>query len=372
MKKSAFLFFAFVLAWPFLAQAQAAAAKPAPKNNILFRARVVRIIEQKKNTLPDGSQVEQQNLELEGLEGQFRGQKIVFRGIGNYDVIRKNLYQVGDEVLAVASFDDQGQPTFFITDYVRQTPLKWLAFIFILVLLAVGRFKGFRSLLALAVTFLIIVKYIIPRILDGQDPIIITLIGSFAILLVIIYITEGFNQRSHIAVASIFASLILTIAISWFFIAVAKLTGVFNEETGFLINIGGQWLNFKGLLLAAIIIGTLGVLDDVVISQVATVEQLHQTDRRQTRRQLFARAYQVGISHISSMTNTLFLAYAGASLPLLILFVSGQSAFSSVSQAVNNEAIATEIVRTLAGSLGLILSVPLATFIAVWVYKKRA
>ncbi len=369
--KKIFLFLSFIfLCFPILALGQTSSASPA-KANIIFRARVTRVIEQKKNTLPDGSQVEQQNLELIGEEGEFKDKKIIFRGIGNYDVIKKNIYKVGDEVLVVASFDDKGNPTFFVTDYVRQNALKWLALVFVAVLLLVGRLKGLRSLLALCLTFLIIVKYIIPRILEGQDPIIITLIGSFAVLLAIIYITEGFNKRSHIAVVSILISLILTITISWIFVEAAKLTGVFNEETGFLINLGGQLINFKGLLLAAIIIGTLGVLDDVIISQVATVEELYKADSRQTRRQLFTRAYRVGVSHISSMTNTLFLAYAGAALPLLILFVSGQSAFTSFSQALNNEAIATEIVRTLAGSLGLILSVPLSTFVAVWAYKKR-
>ena len=135
------------------------------------------------------------------------------------------------------------------------------------------------------------------------------------------------------------------------------------------MHIGQGAINFKGLLLAGIIIGSLGVLDDVVISQVATVEQIAAAGHYLDSWKTFKHAYKVGISHIASMSNTLFLAYAGVSLPLLILFVSGKSAFSTWGQVINNQAIATEIVRTLAGSIGLILSVPIATLVAVWWFK---
>jgi uncharacterized membrane protein len=192
------------------------------------------------------------------------------------------------------------------------------------------------------------------------------LIGSFLILFLIIYVTEGFKKRSHITVLSIFLSLVITVFLSWFFVSLTKLTGVSSEETGFLVELAGRVINFKGLLLAGIIIGVLGVLDDVVIAQVATVEQIEDVDPSLSGMDLFKRSYEVGVSHISSMTNTLFLAYAGVSMPLLILFLSGQSAFSDWTQIINNEAIATEIVRTLAGSIGLILSVPISTAIAVW------
>ncbi len=206
----------------------------------------------------------------------------------------------------------------------------------------------------------------------GDNPLAVVLISSVFILLVIIYCTEGFKPRSHLAIASILFSLLITVFLSWLFVGLAKLSGITGEESMFLISLGQQVVNFKGLLLAGIIIGVLGVLDDVVISQVATVEQIARANQALGRIEVFRRAYQVGISHISSMTNTLFLAYAGASLPLLILFVSGQSAFSSWWQVINNEIIATEIVRTLAGSIGLILSVPIATFIAsLWFRSRR-
>ena len=173
------------------------------------------------------------------------------------------------------------------------------------------------------------------------------------------------------AVISIFISLFLTIIISRAFVALAKLTGAASEDVLFLFNIEGVTLNLEGLLLAGIIIGALGGLDDVVISQVATVEQLKSANTNLKGKALFKKAYRVGVSHIASMTNTLFLAYAGVSLPLLILFVSGESVFTGFTQAINTELMATEIVRTLAGSIGLILSVPIATLIATFWFSKR-
>jgi len=164
---------------------------------------------------------------------------------------------------------------------------------------------------------------------------------------------------------------VLIVVISKIFIQFAYLTGLSGEDAISLISLGGNLVNFQGLLLAGVIIGALGVLDDVVISQIVTVEKLIETDSTQSKKTVFKKAYEVGTSHISSMTNTLFLAYAGASLPLLLFFVSGESAFSSWGQVVNNEQIATEIVRTLAGSIGLILAVPISTWIGVsWMHKK--
>jgi len=335
----------------------------------IFRAEVIEILAQEQNILFDGTVVEQQNLRLLGLEGEFKGREVEFIGVGDFDVIKKNLYKEGDKVLVVANFDDQNNVYYYITDYVRANSLWWLATVFALALFIVGGWKGLRSLLALGITFFIIIKFIIPWILQGGSPLLVTLIGSLAILLIIVYVTEGFKTRSHVAVISILFSLLITIFLSWFFVSLARLSGLANEEVSFLINIGEQIINFKGLLLAGIIIGTLGVLDDVVISQVATVEQITKANHSLSRGEIFKRAYQVGVSHISSMTNTLFLAYVGVSLPLLVLFISGESAFSSWMQIINNEAIATEIVRTLAGSIGLILSVPISTLTAVWWFK---
>jgi uncharacterized membrane protein len=345
-------------------------AQEKTADDTTFKALVLEITKQQLSTLPDGVQVEQQNLKLKALEGELKDKIVNYYGIGDVDVIKKNIYKQGDRVLVVASSDDQGQTTYYVTDYIRTNSLLLLSILFLLSLIIVGGLKGMRSILSLVLSFLVIMKYIVPQIIAGADPIIVTVIGAFMILMLIIYLTEGFNRLSHLSVASIFISLMITVGLSWLFVNLTKLSGLSSEESSFLIGVGTGTINFQGLLMAGIIIGALGVLDDIVISQVATATEIHETDKHLSRSEIFKRTYKVGISHISSMTNTLFLAYAGASLSLLVLFGSGQSGFANWGQAVNNELIATEIVRTMAGSIGLVLSVPVSTFLAAWWVKR--
>lgn len=332
----------------------------------IFQAKVIEIIQEEENILSDGTKSLQQKIRLEILGGSSKAKKVIFDGIQNYDVLNKSIYKKGDKVLVVESTNDLGMVDYYITDYVRTNSIKWLFVFFALILLLVGRSKGLRSLVSLIFTFGVVIKFIIPQIIAGANPLVITLIGSLLILFSVIYITEGLRKTSHIAVLSIFVSLFISLLLSLCFVEFAKLTGFAGEEMAYLVNMGMGMVNFKGLLLAGIIIGTLGVLDDVVISQVSAVEEIYRADNLQTRKEVFKKANKIGIAHISSMTNTLFLAYAGVSLPLLVLFVSGESAFSSWGQIINNEAIATEIIRTLSGSIGLILAVPISTSFAVF------
>ena len=337
------------------------------KKDEFFKSRVLEI----KNIKSEDGKYIHQEMKLKALSGSSKGEELEFKEDGNYEVLKKNIYKKGDLVLTVASFDDVGDRTIYVTDYVRTNSLAYLLIIFALTIIIVGGWKGARSLLSLFLTALVIIYFIVPKILDGNNALFVTLIGSFFILLAIIYITEGFHKKAHLAVFSILISLIFTVILSWVFVSLTKLSGLSEEASLFLINIHDQVINFKGLLLAGIVIGALGVLDDVVVSQIAVVEELYETDKMQTQKEVFKKAYRVGVSHISSMTNTLFLAYAGASFSLLLLFLSGGSAFSSFADILNNEAIATEVVRTLAGSVGLILSVPIATWMAVLFLGKR-
>jgi len=368
MKKLLILIFLFL---PLISFASNTNTGSKIKTDIIFKAVVSKIIDQKKIINDNGKEIIQQNIKLTGLENERKGKEYFFTGIDDFQVLKNAVYKPGDKVLLLESFDAKNKAQYYIVDYVRTGAIYFLLGIFILVLVLVGGIKGTRSLLSLVLTFFVIVKYIIPKILVGANPLVVTLLGSFLILFIIIYLTEGFNALSHLAVISISISLFLAVFLSWFFVLAAKLSGIFNEEVASLSVINGVSINFQGLLLAGIIIGLLGVLDDVVIAQVSTVEQIHLTDKSQSRASVFSKSYKVGISHISSMTNTLFLAYAGASLPLLVLLVSGQSVFATTFDAINNEQIATEIVRTLAGSIGLILSVPISTFLAVYWYKKK-
>ncbi len=333
-------------------------------NDEIFQARVTEILEEKTITDEAGEAVTLQKLQLKGLEGTWKDQEIIFDGTA-YEVITANQYKVGDKVMAVASVDNEGNNVFYVTDYVRQSALYWLAALFAVVVIAIGRLKGLRAIVVLILTFIIILAFVLPLILQGKSPLLISIIGAVFILVIAIYLTEGLQRNSTIAVASITIALIITGLLSVWFTHLARLTGFASEETFFLKNMLGADINIQGLLLAGIIIGALGVLDDVVVAQVATVNQLKQANPNFTKKELYSKAMEVGITHMSAMVNTLFLAYAGAALPILLLFTINEPPYHTFSQTLNNELIATEIVRTLTGSIGLMLAIPLATLLSV-------
>ncbi len=335
----------------------------------VFKAKVINVLEEKTMADDTGREVVQQRINLKGLEGEWQDKEVEFDGISDIIVDSQNLYKEGDKVHVSYAPSVDGQDHYYILDYSRTNKLYWLAGIFVVLIIAIGRFKGVRALVSLIISFAVIMFFIIPRILAGDSPLLIAIVGSLAILVVIIYLTEGINRRSHTAVISIIFALLITGGLSVLFTWMTRLTGFASEETVYLIGMVDQVINFKGLLLAGVLIGTLGVLDDVVISQVAIVERIKKANPSLPKLEVFKRSFKVGISHLSSMVNTLFLAYAGASLPLLILFKINQAPFVTWSQALNHEAIATEIVRTLTGSIGLALAVPIATLVAV-VYLK--
>jgi len=191
-------------------------------------------------------------------------------------------------------------------------------------------------------------------------------LGSLLIIPLTFYLSHGFNKKTTVAVFGTLISLVLTGLLAKYFVGWARLTGFASEEAGFLQVMRPGLVSMKGLVLAGIIIGVLGVLDDITIAQAAVVEQLRQTDPNLAPEDLFWRAMRVGQDHIASMVNTLVLVYAGAALPLLLLFVDTSSPFREI---INHEAIAEEIIRTLVGSIGLIAAVPITTFLAVWLFR---
>lgn len=369
-KKIFLIIFVFLLI-PFASLAQ---EDFSIKKDHIFKAKILDIIAEDKKINENNQEILQQNIKLIGLDSSFENKIFIFHGIGDIELIGQKIFKKGDKVLVNASFDDsKNDYNYYIIDYIRSSSLFFVFLVFLLSVILVGGFKGFRSIFSLFLTFLIILYFIIPQIMAGLNPVMIVLVGSIFILFFVIYITEGFNLKSHLALFSTIISLFLVVFISWFFVYLTKLTGAFNEDVFVLINIGQQAVNLKGMLLAGMIIGAIGVLDDVIISQVVSVEQIIEANPYQNWKEVFKKSYKIGVSHISSMTNTLFLAYAGASLPLLMLFVSPENPFNNLEQIINNEAISTEIVRALSGSIGLILSVPISTLIASWifVYKKR-
>ena len=332
-------------------------------SNEIFEAKVIKILDQKEVIRDDNSVSTQQNLLLMGLTGNWRDREISYDGISDLDIVGSNVYKVGDKVLVQRSPTDNGDK-FYVVDFVRRGYLYLLSFIFIIIVLATGKLKGLKALISLALSFFIIIKFILPQILAGHSPLLVGVLGSFFILMVMIYITGGWHKKSHLAILSVLLSLLATMILSVIFTSLTRLTGMAQEEAAFLIGVGQQAINFKGLLLAGILIGTIGVLDDVIVGQIEAVEQIKEANPNLSTKEIFRRAYQIGNSHLGAIINTLFLTYAGASLPLLLLFIVHQEPFLSVGQVINNEIIATEIVRSLVGSIGVALALPIATYLA--------
>ncbi len=337
----------------------------AQESGQTFIAEVSRIVDQKSFTTDAGNVIVQQVLLLHALDGSWVGQDITFDGT-QYQVIGQNTYAVGDRVSVIHNRDVDGDDQFFIVDYIRTTPLYWLAGVFAVIVVAVGRLKGVRALIVLALSFLVILEFIIPRIVAGASPLWISIVGTLGILIMAILLTEGVRRDSWLSIISICVTLLVTGLLAVWFTRLTKLTGFASEEATYLTSLTASPINIQGLLLAGIIIGALGVLDDVAVSQTALVRELRIANPTLSVRELYRRGMRVGISHMGSMVNTLFFAYAGAALPLLVLFSAAEVNAPSFTQAINNEVVATEIIRTLVGSVGLILMVPITTALAVW------
>ena len=257
--------------------------------------------------------------------------------------------------------EQAGQPAFYnIRDLERGRPMVALAALFVLAVIAFGRWQGVRSLIGLACSFAVIVGFVVPAILRGRSPVPVALVGAMAIMLASLYLSHGVGRKTTAAVVGTALALALTGALTAGFVELTALTGLASEDAlNASFQVGG--ISLQGLLLAGIILGGLGVLDDVTVSQASLVFELRRADPTAGFAELTRGALAVGRDHVAASVNTLFLAYAGASLPLLVLFVSGGDPLGTV---VTAEAVAVEVVRTLCGSVGLIAAVPLTTLLA--------
>ncbi|MFF3462080.1 YibE/F family protein [Streptomyces sp. NPDC001984] len=250
-----------------------------------------------------------------------------------------------------------------VTDVDRKFPMALLAGIFALAVVVVGRLRGVMALVALTISFMVLTLFILPAILQGSNPLVVAVIGASAIMLIALYMCHGLSARTSVAVLGTLVSLLLIGILGSEFIDWAALTGNTDDNTGLIHGLYPS-IDMSGLLLAGVIIGSLGVLDDVTVTQTSAVWELHEANPTMGWRGLYRAGIRIGRDHIASVVNTLVLAYAGAALPLLLLFSIAQS---SVGAVANSELVAEEIVRTLVGSIGLVASVPLTTALAALV-----
>ncbi len=271
--------------------------------------------------------------------------------------------RIGDNIYVTQLGIREGAPTYGFYEYRRERPLVVLAIAFVVAAIAVGRRSGFRAIFALALSLLVLTKFMLPAIVAGENPLLVALVGASGVMFLALYLSHGINVRTTSAVLGTVVSLAITGFLATAAVNAAKFTGFSDEETGYLGATAGQ-IDLRGLLLAGIIIGALGVLDDVTITQSSAVWELHQANPHLGFRGRFDAALRIGRDHIASVVNTLVLAYAGAALPLLLLFTT---AGTPLNEVLNGEPVATEIVRMLAGSIGLMAAVPITTALTAFV-----
>lgn len=287
-------------------------------------------------------------------EGAFQGDRFLM------EQSTESTISDGDGLLVdIVEFGDGTTQAVFY-DFQRGTPMLLLGIVFVAAIVVLGRWRGVGALAGLAMSLVILVVFALPALLDGANAVAVALVAAGAIAFVTLFLAHGRSLATAAALLSTVASLALTGILAWVFLTASKFTGLGDDSVGFLSALGSE-IDPRGLLLAGAVIGSLGVLDDVTVTQVSAVWELKRLAPGTSFGELYRRALRIGRDHISSTVNTLFLAYAGASLPLLLLFSEAQQSLGSVA---TREVVAVEIVRALVGSIGLVASVPISTALA--------
>jgi uncharacterized membrane protein len=270
---------------------------------------------------------------------------------------------VGDRV--VLNYTPGGDPSseYSYADRQRRTLLVVLLAVFALAVVLLGRWHGVGALVGLALSLIVILRFVLPGILAGHSAVVVAVVGAGAIAYLALYLANGVRTLTTVALLGTLGALAATTALSALVTALAQFSGFSTEETAMLEVFSGR-VDISGLILAGIVLGSLGALDDMTVTQASAVGELAEANPTITRTELFARSMRIGRDHVASTVNTLALAYAGAALPTLLLFVLSQQSLGTVA---NSEIVAIEIVRTLIGSIGLVLSVPLTTWLATLV-----
>jgi uncharacterized membrane protein len=340
-------------------------ASSVPKAEF-FKGKVVQIVDESKTTNEDGTFYTQ----VLKVERQDTHEKIDIQYGSDRQPLNENQrLQTGTQVILSKQqvLLDQ-PPEYVIVDTYRLDGMLWLVIGFFVLVLLIAQKQGFFSIIGMFLSVGVLLGFVVPQIIHGANPVFITLIGSGTVAVLSIYLSHGFNLHSHIALTSMLLSLVAVGVLSYGAVHIAHLSGLGSEEASYLQFGSTAKVNLQGLLLAGIMIGALGVLDDITLAQASIVDQLHQAKPHITFVELYNRGLTVGKDHVASLVNTLILAYAAGSLPLFLLFTIYDAQPAWVT--LNREIIAEEVVRTITGSIGLVLAVPLSTFIACYIFMR--
>lgn len=366
MKKWIVLVFLF-LAIPKFAIAQTTSQFQDPTQEF-FKAKVVEIVSQGEKTT-EGIKNYYQTLRVRFEDGTAKGKFTVIENGKDFQITKDQLVTKNQEIIVAKTTNFKGSVTYSIYDMYRLNSIAALIAFFFLLILAIAGKKGLGAVAGMAISLVVITVFIIPNILKGSDPLTITLIGSVTILLTTGFLAHGFSKKTTIALISTLISLLLTITFAEIAINLAHIAGLGSEDA-FALQFGPTALiSIKGLFLSGVIIGTLGALNDITTTQSATVYELKKANPKLKIVELFEKGINVGQEHVASLVNTLVLAYAGSAFAVFIFLILNPTHIP-YWVIINNETISDEIVKTIAGSAGLLLSVPIVTFIAAYVFAK--
>jgi uncharacterized membrane protein len=334
----------------------------------LYEAVVTDVLAERQSAIAGQRQLYQQ-LGVRFTTGPLAGRTAVIES-GALAEVNMPRYAAGDEVVVAVSLDAEGREVYNIADSVRRRPLVLLFLGFVALTVVVGRKRGVASLVGMALSFVIIFRFLLPQVMAGRNPILVAIGAALVIIPLTFYLAHGLNRKTTAAIIGTLIALVVTSVLAEVSISAAKLTGFSSEEAAFLPTAGPGAIDIQGLLLAGIIIGLLGILDDITVSQAAIVYQLGEAASHLGPAEVYRRAMDVGRDHIASLVNTLILVYASSALPLLLLFTGDALPFR---QAVNTEVVAAAVVQTLVASIGLILAVPITTAVtcALWARERR-
>ena len=266
----------------------------------------------------------------------------------------------GEEIVLAHTPGAQEGFDYQFADRQRRPVLLILFAAFVLVVIVLGGIRGLAALAGLGASVVLLITFVLPAILDGHSPLAVAVVGASAIAFLALYLAHGFTLMTTVALLGTVASLALTTVLAELFVRLAAITGLATEEA-IVVQVGAAEIDLAGLVLGGVVIGALGAIDDMTVTQSSTVWELHAANPRLGTSGLFRSGMRVGRDHVASTVNTLLLAYAGASMPLLLLFVLSHQSLGTVA---NSEVVATEIVRTFVGSIGLVASVPITTWLA--------
>jgi uncharacterized membrane protein len=294
------------------------------------------------------------------VEGPDRGRSVTQEFPVSANVPR---FDEGESVIVAHDPQAAEEFQYRFADRDRESVLAWLALGFAVAVVALGRLRGMAALIGLAATFAVLLRFVLPAILEGESPLLVAVVGAAVIAFMALYLAHGFTPMTSVALVGTLASLALTAILASVFVDAARITGLATEEA-LIIRVGAAQIDLAGLMLGGVVIGALGAIDDMTVTQASAVWELRAANPAMNPGALARAGMRIGRDHVASTVNTLFLAYAGASMPLLVLFVLSRQSLITVA---NTEIVATEIVRTLVGSIGLVASVPLTTWLAAYI-----